>query len=101
MLLMDKPNTTYPNCFGSLDKVFPMGENGLRNTPPGCMICVFKTECLREAMQAVSGIPVHEEMVDRAYESGLIGFFHRWSKKKQLHQRRQQANRKTVRGEVS
>lgn len=65
------------------------------------MACVFKTECLRKAMQADSGIPVHEEMVDRAYDSGLIGFVHRWSKKKQLYHRRKQAASNAVQGEKS
>jgi hypothetical protein len=30
------------------------------------------------------GITVRQEMVDRAYESGRVGFFERWSRKKAL-----------------
>ena len=77
-----------PSCFGDLETVFPMGADGLRNTPRQCMICVFKTECLRAAMAADQGVQVREEMVDRAYHSGMIGFFQRWSQKKHYHRKR-------------
>ncbi len=75
-----------PACFGDLDRVFPMGDEGLRVTPESCMICCrYKTECLRTAMQTgQKGIAAQEEHVDRAYDSGMIGFFTRWSRKKQL-----------------
>ncbi len=76
----DKP----PACFAKLDSVFPMGKNGLRNTPDECMSCYLKTECLSSAMKGKGGIKAREEIVDRAYESGMIGFFKRWSKKKYL-----------------
>ena len=85
---MEKPPEKCPVCFGDLDTVFPMGEDGLRHTPAGCMTCEHKTGCLRAAMKAGSGDQVREEMVDRAYDSGLIGFFQRWSRKKHYHHRR-------------
>jgi hypothetical protein len=31
------------------------------------------------------GIIVRQEMVDRAYASGTVGFFERWSRKKALN----------------
>lgn len=79
----------YPTCFGNLDVVFPMGPDGLRCTPDTCMACKYKTDCLRAAMDQSSGIGVREEMVDRAYASGRMGFFERWSRRKTLrrHQR--------------
>ncbi|RLC31410.1 MAG: hypothetical protein DRH32_04275 [Deltaproteobacteria bacterium] len=80
--------TEYPHCFGDLDIVFPMGENGLRNTPESCMICLYKTECLKEAMAGEAGLQVREEKVDRAYASGVIGFMERWSSRKELHRRK-------------
>lgn len=73
-----------PECFGQLEMVFPRGADGLRHSPPLCMACVFKTECLRTAMQQPEGLEVESERVDRAYESRTINFFQRWSKKKQL-----------------
>jgi len=83
----------FPPCFGDLKAVFPMGEAGLRQTPESCMVCVYKTECLRKAMKEKGGIAVREEMVDRAYESGTVGFFERWSRKKALAARKQQSKK--------
>jgi hypothetical protein len=74
-------------CFGDLSVVFPPAENGLRASPDTCLTCAYKTECLKTAMARESGLRVQEEMVTRAYESGVIGFFERWSRKKQLHER--------------
>jgi hypothetical protein len=52
-------------------------------------------------MAAGEGAKVREEMVDRAYESGVMGFFQRWSRKKQFHQRRRAAERAARQGETS
>ena len=76
-----------PSCYGHLSVVFPLSENGLRASPESCLACAHKTECLKTAMTRESGLRVQEEMVSRAYDSGMIGFFERWSRKKQLHQR--------------
>lgn len=83
-----------PYCFGKLDTVFPMGEDGLRGSPASCMMCRYKTECLREALEGAEGERVREETVDRAYESGNMGFWERWSRKKMIH------NRKKRKGEA-
>lgn len=74
----------FPPCFGDLDTVFPLGEEGLRQSPESCMPCCYKTQCLRKAMAQRGGITVREEMVDRAYASGVMGFLDRWSRKKAL-----------------
>ena len=81
---MTDENNKYPSCFGMIDRVFPIGENGLRSSPETCLECICKTECLRSAMAGSDGLTVHEELVDRAYDSGMIGFLGRWSKKKDL-----------------
>lgn len=80
-------SSEYPYCFGKLDIVFPMGENGLRHTPESCFVCFYKTQCLKTAMKNVDGLKVREECLDRAYSSGMVGFFERWSRKKDLHRR--------------
>jgi hypothetical protein len=90
---MGKRSVKYPSCYADLDRVFPMGENDLRTTPERCMACAYKTECLRAAMSAEKGNRVREEMVDRAYTSGMIGFLQRWSEKKRLHQKRKTASK--------
>jgi len=78
-----------PYCFSKLECVFPMGPDGLRETPEGCRVCYCKTECLRSAMQSADAVQVREEKVDRAYAAGMMGFFERWSRKKALHHKRQ------------
>lgn len=83
----------FPPCYGDLEAVFPMGAEGLRQSPESCMPCVYKTECLRKAMaDGRGGITVREEMVDRAYASGMLGFFERWSRKKALDARKRKTN---------
>jgi hypothetical protein len=85
---MTQPKDTPPDCFGKLDIVFPMGDNGLRNTPATCFECPHKTECLRTGLRGRSGLTVHEEHIDRSYEAGMIGFVERWSRKKAIDRRR-------------
>jgi hypothetical protein len=77
-----------PVCFGDLKTVFPLRSDGLRETPDSCLRCLHKTSCLRSAMSGGSGLRVREEMIDRAYRGGVIGFFQRWSQKKSIHQMR-------------
>jgi hypothetical protein len=74
----------YPKCFGELEKVFPKTKDGLRSTPEACLECLHKTACLRSAMGGADGVKVREEIVDRAYDSGMMSFVERWSKKKDL-----------------
>ncbi len=80
---------TYPKCFGELETVFPKTKEGLRSTPEACLECLHKTECLRSAMGGAGGVKVREEIVDRAYDSGMMSFLERWSKKKELKRRLQ------------
>ena len=75
-----------PDCFGDLDKVFPMGSHGLRETPDDCMyLCAHKTACLRAAMSGERGIPVRENLIKRNERPGFAGFVQRWARKKSLH----------------
>ena len=76
-----------PACFGILDNVFPNGGNGMRVTPESCFPCYFKTDCLKKAAEGNDGLKIQEEKIDRAYESGMIGFLERWSRKKFIQQR--------------
>jgi len=79
-----------PACFGKLNHVFPKGEDGLRNSPDACLACELKTLCLRTAMQSKARFVVREEMVDRAYSSGRLSFWQRWSRKKAVHRQMNQ-----------
>ena len=73
-----------PECFGDIETVFPKGESGLRHSPEMCLSCLHKTACLRSAMESTDGLAVKKEMVERAYTSGTMNFFQRWSRKKSL-----------------
>ncbi len=78
-----------PECFGNLEKVFPMGEKGLRQTPDDCFFhCPVKTRCLRQAIGSKEGTKVEEEIVERSDKVGALNFFERWSRKKQIHKRK-------------
>jgi len=79
-----------PSCFCDLEKVFPLGKDGLRHTQKTCMPCRYKTECLKTAMNDEHGLKFQEEMVDRAYRLKRISFFDRWSKKKYFQKMQQQ-----------
>ena len=81
-----------PYCYGKLEEVFPLGEDGFRNVPESCLVCIYKTRCLRSAMAGAEGLSVKEERVDQAYEAGMIGFFDRWSRKKALHKKKKKKN---------
>ena len=81
---MIKTEKKCPDCFGDLETVFPKGEDGLRNTPGTCLPCPHKTPCLRTAVSGPEGHHVRHEMIDRAYDSGRMTFWERWSKKKEL-----------------
>jgi hypothetical protein len=85
---MTHHNSKQPECFGQLDTVFPMGEDGLRHSPETCLRCLHKTDCLRTGLKGEAGLKVHEEHVDRSYDSGMIGFVERWSQKKAIGRRK-------------
>ena len=79
-----------PDCFGHLETVFPMGENGLRQTPDHCFFhCPVKTRCLKQAMASQAGAAVEEEIIERSTRAGAMTFLERWSRKKMLHKRKQ------------
>jgi hypothetical protein len=85
--MKDNSNIEVPVCFGKLEIVFPKGEDGLRYSPESCMSCLFKKKCFQSAMDELDGLKVKEEQADRAYGSGLIGFFERWSRKKDINRK--------------
>jgi len=84
---------TYPSCFGQLETVFPKGSQGLRETPDTCLRCSDKTECLKTAMSSVQGLKARQEIVDRAYQTGRMTFFERWSLRKTINQRIREMSR--------
>jgi hypothetical protein len=75
------------DCFGILDKVFPMGKEGLREIVPACFDCPDRKECLQAALNTEQGLVFRGEIVDRSPSSGLVGRFKRWSDRKDLSRR--------------
>ncbi len=71
-------------CFGILQRVFPMGTEGLREVSSGCLECFWRVSCLRAALSTPEGLRMRLEMVDRAASKGMMGRLERWSKKKEL-----------------
>ena len=82
------------DCFGILDRVFPMGDGGLREVPSECMGCPDKIECLRRAMSTQEGLELKGEMLDRAAATGMIGRLQRWSRKKALNRLMKEGKKK-------
>ena len=72
------------NCYGILNKVFPPGEQGLREITPECFQCKDRTLCLKAALSTEDGIEMRREILDRAANQGIIGRLQRWSQKKNL-----------------
>jgi hypothetical protein len=75
---------TEKDCFGILDKVFPVGEQGLREIVPECFQCPERTLCLKAALSTEEGLEMRAEILDRASAGGLMGRLQRWSQKKEF-----------------
>jgi hypothetical protein len=75
------------DCFGILDRVFPLADRGLREIVPECFDCDDRLSCLREALATEEGIEMREEILKRSPAEGLIGRVKRWSEKKELRRK--------------
>jgi hypothetical protein len=71
-------------CFGVLEIVFPLGEDGMREVPQGCAGCAQRVACMKAALASEEGIRFREDRVERLERSGMIGWLERWSRKKEL-----------------
>ncbi|MBN1625535.1 MAG: hypothetical protein JW944_03335 [Deltaproteobacteria bacterium] len=81
-------------CFGILDNVFPISDNGLREVPAECFQCPDRISCLKTAVSTEEGIKMREGVLDRAAKDGVIGRLQRWSRKKELHRLLKQQEKK-------
>ena len=82
------------DCFGILDKVFPVGENGLREIIPECFQCPERTQCLKSALLTEEGFKMRAEILDRAASSGMVGRLKLWSQKKELSRLKRKERKK-------
>jgi hypothetical protein len=72
------------DCFGILEKIFPLTDKGLREIVPECFDCPERISCLKKALNTKEGIEMRAEIMDRAHATGLIGRIRLWSHKKHL-----------------
>ena len=72
------------NCFGILDRVFPVTETGLREIVKDCFQCPVRTQCLSDALKTEQGIKLRSDLIDRASSNGMIKKLKRWSQNKEL-----------------
>ncbi|MBF0550981.1 MAG: hypothetical protein HQK60_10635 [Deltaproteobacteria bacterium] len=84
-----------PDCFGQLERVFPMTHVGLRMVTLECRGCPSLKGCLKAAVDGKTGADINESPTkdepkdaDQA-DVGVVGFLKRWSVKKE--QARQQS----------
>lgn len=75
---------TRKDCFGDLDRVFPVGDKGLREVVPTCYECPEKKECLEAALLTKEGLALKREILKRAPVKGLVGRIRRWSELKTI-----------------
>ncbi|MBW2709696.1 MAG: hypothetical protein JRD04_10575 [Deltaproteobacteria bacterium] len=75
------------DCFGILNNVFPMGNEGLREIVPECFKCADRKGCLQTALKTEQGFELRSEVLDRSSSGGLLGSLKRWSDKKALSKR--------------
>ena len=78
------------DCFGILDKVFPMGDEGFREIVPECFKCSDRKECLQKALKTEQGFQLRSDVLDRSSAGGLMGRLKRWSDKKALSKQQKQ-----------
>jgi hypothetical protein len=81
-------------CYGILDKVFPRGDQGLRQVPPGCFECPERVSCLKDAIKTREGLEMRSQLLLRAEKGGLIGRFQRWSQKKYISRQIREGKKK-------
>jgi len=77
-------NKAQKECFGILDKVFPMGREGLREIVPTCFDCPHKGSCLKTALATKEGLALRGKTLDRTPVKGLVDRLKRWSERKEL-----------------
>lgn len=82
------------NCYGILEKVFPVGERGLREIVPSCFQCAERTPCLKAALSTRDGLEMRGKIIERSEFGGLIGRLQRWSQKKDLSRLMKMENKK-------
>jgi hypothetical protein len=80
-------------CFGVLEKVFPMGEDGLREIDVKCFDCPLKKECLQKALSTREGLEFRASLLERMPVVSIGDRIKRWSQRKELSRRMKEADK--------
>ena len=71
-----------------MDRVFPRRPDGLRESPPECLVCDMKVDCLKTALASPQGAAVERGGVARNTVVGKMARgLKRWSNLKSSRQR--------------
>ncbi|MFC1494035.1 hypothetical protein ACFL6W_02035 [Thermodesulfobacteriota bacterium] len=81
-------------CFGILDKVFPVGKEGLREVPQDCFDCDDRMPCLKKAINTEEGYKMRSDNLERIPREGIMGRIKRWSQKKELSRLEREKDKK-------
>lgn len=81
-------------CYGILERVFPVGESGMREVVPECFDCDDRVECLKRALATSEGLGYREDLLEERCSGGFIGLIRRWSEKKTLSSLREKEREK-------
>jgi hypothetical protein len=72
------------DCFGILEKVFPVGDRGMREVRAACFQCPDRVACLKAALDTREGLEMQLDALERQPSAGFRGRLQRWSRKKAL-----------------
>ncbi len=69
-----------PDCFADIGVVFPKRADGLRESPPQCLACEFKVECLKSALSTPEGAVVERGgLTGNSAVGRVVKRYRRWS----------------------
>jgi hypothetical protein len=85
---------SHKSCFGDLNRVFPLGGEGLREVVPDCFACPELKRCLQRALETEAGLALKMEALDRVPATGLASRIKRWSERKTIQRQIAEAKRK-------
>ena len=82
------------DCFGLLNRVFPVSDRGYREVVPECFQCPERVACLKQALDTEEGIEMRVQILDQAPVHGVMERIKRWSRKKELTRLAEKRNKK-------
>lgn len=85
-------NQQLKECFADMEKVFPVGLDGMREVSESCWDCPDRVECLRKAVSGDRSAQGQGRLAEEKTSPGegdrVGGFLRRWSRRKSIHAQR-------------